>query len=59
MLEVINFVIIKIMPINIKLRLRNKKMTLPKDIFCKSLESSDFFLIPKKELIILLNHINK
>lgn len=59
MLEVINFVIIKIMPINIKLRLRNKKMTLPKDIFSKSLESSDFFLIPKKELIILLNHIKK
>ena len=47
------------MPTNIKLRLKNNKMTLAKDIFCKSLESSDFFLIPKKELIILLNHIKK
>ena len=59
MFEEINLVIIKIMPINIKLRLKNNKMTLPKDIFCKSLESSDFFLIPKKELIILLNHIKQ
>ena len=47
------------MPINIKLRVKNNKITLPKDIFCKSLDSSDFFLIPKKELIILFNHIKK
>ena len=35
------------------LRVINNKIILKKDIFLRSSESSDFFLIPKKELIIL------
>ena len=36
---------------------KNKNTNLPKEIFCRSFCRSFFFLIPKKELIILLNHI--
>ena len=47
------------MLINIRLRVKNNMTTLENEISCKSSESSDFFLIPKKELIILFNHIKK
>ena len=39
------------------LSVTNKNITFIKDIFLRSLESCSFFLIPKKELIILNNHI--
>ena len=40
-----------------KLILMNKKITFPNEILFRSSESCSFFLIPKKELIILYNHI--
>tara|TARA_Y100000992_G_C21236245_1_gene478228 strand:- start:273 stop:473 length:201 start_codon:yes stop_codon:yes gene_type:complete len=46
-------VIIKIMHIKITLRAINNIIIFESETFLRSSESSEFFLIPKKELIIL------
>ena len=45
------------MLINIILSDKNRIITLDKDMLLKSFDRSFFFLIPRKEFIILNNHI--
>ena len=52
-------VIIKTMLIKTILSVINRRIILINDKFFRSFERSSFFLIPKKELIILNNHIKE